>query len=157
MTEATGEWLECVVDNDYEIYSEFPYPIRRKGSDKVIKESIYHDYVDCCLNCRIFKKHRIIVQQFITNDDPEHKTQVDHINHNRADNRVENLRWVSVSENNKNKAGYAGRKYIFIDELPETAEQLTAYNGYEFAELFIDHENQKLYVFNGIRYRSSWY
>ena len=38
MAEESGEWLECVVDNDYEIFSEYPYPIRRKGKERIIKE-----------------------------------------------------------------------------------------------------------------------
>ena len=34
-----GNWHECVCDNDYEINDAYPYPIRRKGSDRIIKES----------------------------------------------------------------------------------------------------------------------
>ena len=81
------------------------------------------------------------------------KIQVDHINHNRTDNRIENLRWVSRSENAKNKTISKGHQYVFIDDLPNTAEPLDAYNGHEFDGLWIDYENKKLYVFNGIRYR----
>lgn len=45
--------------------------------------------------------HRIIAEAFIPN--PENKPCIDHINHNTLDNRVENLRWVTVKENNDNK------------------------------------------------------
>jgi hypothetical protein len=45
-------------------------------------------------NCSI---HRLIAQAFIPN--PENKKEVDHINRNRTDNRVENLRWVCRSDN----------------------------------------------------------
>jgi len=41
--------------------------------------------------------HRMIAELFIPN--PENKPQVDHINTNRLDNRAENLRWVTQSEN----------------------------------------------------------
>lgn len=41
--------------------------------------------------------HRLIAQAFIPN--PDGKAEVNHINHNRSDNRVENLEWVSHSEN----------------------------------------------------------
>lgn len=41
--------------------------------------------------------HRLVGEAFIPN--PENKPQIDHINTVRNDNRVENLRWVSVFEN----------------------------------------------------------
>lgn len=152
MTDEIGEWLDCVVDNDYEIFSEFPYPIRRKSSDKVIKESINRKgYVICSLNRKQYLKHRIIAGQFISN--PNNLPEIDHINHNKSDNRIENLRWVSKSDNQKNKTGYNDYQYVFLDELPETAETLDAYNGHEFDGLFVDYENQKLYLFNGKTYR----
>ena len=152
--ETTGQWLECVADKDYEIWSEYPFPIRRKGSDKVISEWLTaYGYMDCKLNCKLYKKHRIIAQQFIPNDEPDDKPFIDHINHNRTDNRIENLRWVSAKENSKNKSNYGQRQYTFIDELSETAEPLERYNNYEFDDLWIDYGSQKLYLFNGIKYR----
>ena len=154
MTEETGEWLECVVVDDYEIWSEFPYPIRRKGKDRIIKERVNGDgYVICHLNGKQYMKHRVVALQFIDNDDPEHKTQVDHIDHNRANNLVSNLRWTTPSENNKNRTGHGQYRYTFVDELPETAEPIEQYNGHEFNDLWIDYENMKLYVFQSVRYR----
>lgn len=45
--------------------------------------------------------HRLVAEAFIPN--PENKATVDHINRIRDDNRLQNLRWASISENSKNR------------------------------------------------------
>ena len=45
--------------------------------------------------------HRLVAIHYIPN--PENKREVDHINRIRTDNRIENLRWATSSENNQNK------------------------------------------------------
>ena len=46
--------------------------------------------------------HRLIAEAFLPN--PEDKAEVDHINRNPSDNRVENLRWATHLENMRNRA-----------------------------------------------------
>lgn len=49
---------------------------------------------------KTFLIHRLVAQAFIPN--PDNKPEIDHINTNKTDNRVENLRWVTSSENKNN-------------------------------------------------------
>ena len=49
---------------------------------------------------RTIKIHRLVALAFIPN--PDSLPVVDHINGDRSDNRVENLRWVTHSENSNN-------------------------------------------------------
>ena len=45
--------------------------------------------------------HRLVAEHYIPN--PENKPEVDHIDRNKCNNDVRNLRWVTQSENNQNK------------------------------------------------------
>jgi len=57
--------------------------------------------------------HRMVAERFIPRIDMPGLV-VDHINRNRTDNRACNLRWVSVSANNRNRGVFTntGQRYI---------------------------------------------
>lgn len=44
--------------------------------------------------------HRLVAEAFI--DNPQGYTEIDHVNRDKSDNRAENLRWVTHSENMRN-------------------------------------------------------
>tara|TARA_R110000796_G_scaffold142592_1_gene259147 strand:- start:166 stop:639 length:474 start_codon:yes stop_codon:yes gene_type:complete len=72
-----------------------------KGWTKELKwcENQQYPYVKICKNSKHKKlyQHRILAIAFIPN--PENKPEVDHINGNKHDNRLENLRWTTHKEN----------------------------------------------------------
>ena len=53
--------------------------------------------------------HRVVAETFI--DNPRGCKEVDHINHDKQDNRVENLRWVTHEENQANRSKATKKTY----------------------------------------------
>lgn len=66
--------------------------------NKILKPAVTHDgylFVNC--NGKSKRIHRIVGLAFIPN--PHNLETIDHINNNPADNRVENLRWMTRADN----------------------------------------------------------
>ncbi|KAK8865510.1 hypothetical protein M9Y10_001773 [Tritrichomonas musculus] len=116
-------------EDDYEILNQYPFTIRKKSNHKVLKESINkeHGYIDVSLNQKIYRKHRLIALQFLPNDDPINNDVIDHINHDRTDNHLNNMRWCSQSANQYNKSYYKGVQYEFIDDIPNDSMMIDFY------------------------------
>ena len=137
-------WQQLDAHPNYEIYSEYDdnlhcYPIRKIGTNpRILKTGVDKGYVRIHLNNVKYLVHRVIAEQFIVNDDPENKTDIDHVDHVRTNNRIENLRWVTNLQNQNNKSKYKDREIEFIQELPDDAIVVNQYgnhhfNGYFFA------------------------
>ena len=63
------------------------------------------------------KLHRLIALAFIPN--PDNKPVIDHINRNKLDNRIENLRWATIQENSRNLTCYSNTGYHFISKIKD--------------------------------------
>ena len=151
-----GNWHECIVDSDYEICDQYPHNLRRKGSDKVIAQTLNNKgYLVCTLNKKLYKHHRIVAQQFIENDNPEIKTMVDHINHNRSDNHISNLRWCTSSQNNRNVTNKMnGVSYTYVDSIAEDCIEITSYGSRTLEDYYYDPNLDQFYVHDELdRYR----
>ena len=139
------------IDNDYEISKDqYPYIIRKKGTTKPI--AIGKDkegYQIVCLNRNKYLLHRVIATQYIPN--PDNLPQVDHRNQHGDDNRIENLRWVTQSDNNKNKSRYNGVDVNYVGALTDDVIEVTKYNNHELEFIFFD--DDKFYYYNGVAYR----
>ena len=133
------EFVVCVANPNYEISTTYPHDIRRRGSKRnafIKPKDNGCGYYQVCLDGKYMYVHRIIAMQFIENDDPIHKTQVDHINRIRSDNRIENLRWVSASTNNRNKSSWNGVEYEFVNKLPEDCVCVEECGGNRFENIY---------------------
>lgn len=70
-----------------------------------------HGYIQVNINKRVYKAHRL-VWLFVFGEMP--KGQIDHINHIRTDNRIENLREVNNQKNHLNRPKQSNNKTGFV-------------------------------------------
>lgn len=92
--------------------------------------------------------HRLVAEAFIPN--PNNKPYIDHINTDRTDNRVENLRWVTNKENCNNpisKQNYSksnkGKTAVSILQFTKDGEFVRKWNSMSDVEniLHFNHSN----------------
>ena len=147
------EFVPLLDFDNYEILNTYPFTIRHKDTHRVVNEVIdSNGYIKVSLKGKQYLKHRIIVQQFIPN--PNNLPMVDHINRNKTDNRIENLRYVTNQENQLNRATWKNITYVFVDSLPEDVTfEVTHYNHHEFEFYYFNQDDNNFYFYNGVQYR----
>ena len=80
-------------------------------------------------------------------------TDVDHINHDRTDYHISNLRFVSRSENNENKSSNLNVEYEFVDKIDDEAIEITDYGNHHFEFYYYVHADDSFYFYTGVNYR----
>lgn len=87
----------------------------RVSKEKIVTGSNSHGYKIVSFKKEGFKKvisvHILVARAFVHNSNPEKFNMVNHLNSNRADNRVENLEWCDAKRNAQH-AYQAGRHKI---------------------------------------------
>ena len=139
----TEIWKEINNFSKYEI-SNYGN-LKNKDTQKILHLSIKSGYLCTSLTDnngirKPVKIHRLVALNFIPN--VENKETVNHINHNRLDNNIQNLEWMTTTEQNNHK-----RKCK--KEIQELVSSRAVWR--------IDKDtNKKLELYQTIRFASQW-
>ncbi|KAA6347347.1 MAG: hypothetical protein EZS28_052037 [Streblomastix strix] len=147
------QFVQLVVEPEFEITTTQPWRIRRiaDGFEPSINQSP-EGYMQVGLNRHTYGIHRLVALQFIPNDDPEHKTQCDHVSRIRTDNSLGNLRWITPSQNSLNRQQHLSiANYVYVDDIDDESIVVNEYGNYQFENLYFN--NDIFYFFNGLKFK----
>lgn len=117
----------CVVsEEDYEHLNKMKWNVSKTG------------YISGCVQNKLWRIHRYIMINLMGYKNVTRMNYIDHINGNKLDNRRENLRVVTASENakNKSKAINASSKYYGV---------IKYYND-QYLVSILDDKNERIYA-----------
>jgi len=120
------DWIECKKYPGYFVNKNGDVKGLRKdllkGSLQKSRGGSFYKVVRIGHSGPDIRVHCLVAEAFIPN--PNNKPEIDHINRNSLDNRVENLRWVTRSENQINKRipknNTTGRKNLYYISKKDT-------------------------------------
>ena len=143
----SSEWEPLTdFENDYEIEIEPPHMIRRRSNGWIVTPTLnkYSGYVQVKLNGKPYNYHRILAKHFIPN--PDDLPEVDHEDRDKANNSLDNLRWVNRRKNLKNRIMEQYGKHEYTNDKPNDLIEITNYKGIEYPanKYFFCVENQRV-------------
>lgn len=141
------EFIPLTAYPSYEISSTFPFIIRNRTTHRIMSQSMNNvGYLSVSLNGATRFVHRIVAQQFIGNN--IEGRDVNHINGNRLDNRVENLEVITHSENLAARRRFNKQPSVYVKRIEsDDVVQLRTYDNYTFERYFFDRQHQILYLY----------
>lgn len=103
---------------------------RVKHRDRILKPRKSKGYLTVAIWSNKVRKnkliHRLVAEAFIPN--PDNKSEIDHIDADKTNNRVENLRWCTRKENINNPLNLAHFKRYPVVKLNTTGKCLEFYS-----------------------------
>ena len=142
------EFEKLRFDERYEITTTEPWNFRKVGERKLLKQGLNNEggHLRVWINDKMQYVHRLVANQYILNDSPETKTQVDHIDRNRLNNSLENLRWATPSENvmNRDNYEYQRQENEYLDAMPEDVYQINTYQSFDYEKYYYDAQNDRI-------------
>ena len=103
-------WQVLLDHPNYEINAKTQRIRNRKTKRILVIYTKEDGYQTVNLDGRKRLLQRVLASQFIPNPDPEHLTEVNHKKYIRNDNRLENLEWVTLQANRKDRLPYTLQK-----------------------------------------------
>jgi hypothetical protein len=114
------EWRDIKDMEDYQVSNKGR--VKNKHNNFLMKEKDHFGYTRVGIGTNKYQVHRLVAITFIPN--PENKPSVDHINRDRKDNILENLRWATSKEQSANQVITNGGCYKKINMIESNTNEI---------------------------------
>ncbi len=109
------EWKTIQGFPDYQVSNLGRVKSLKFGKEKILESYIRSRYLSVKIDNKNKKIHKLVGLAFLPN--PEQKPEIDHINRDKLDNNLTNLRWATRKEQSLNKDSWfigtnTGEPYI---------------------------------------------
>jgi tyrosine-protein phosphatase YwqE len=151
-TEETNEWFSLKRFPKYEI-SILSSEVRDAETKEIVRTFQRRDrYILIKLegDRKPYYIHKLMADQFLKHN--EGSPVIDHIDRDRANNSLSNLRYTTASMNCLNKTSHCNVVYEYTNSLPEGAFKLQPWEGIDLRFEYYQ-AGDDVYVYNSASYR----